>query len=306
MGVKRHLLQARRQHRLAQEMAGGSIAIHGEFMIFIKALSLLLLVAAGSAARAQTASDAAQCQSIANNPDLAIKHCTAAIESRKYTGEALAILHTSRGVEWSNKGEADRAISDFDASLKLKPSDAVVHHARAIEYSVKGDYARAIADFDTTIKINPKAEGVYFARGRTRFYMNEYALAANDIEAEFQVRPNIYTALWAYLARKRGGASDAEVLLERETRRLRAGWPSAVVVLYMGSTNAESVTIAASDPNPARQRELRCDADFFIAHWHLMKNENARAATLLRDVQNTCPRNSLEYEGAVAELRRLK
>ncbi len=277
-------------------------------------IAMCLMLAAGAAraqgasdaAHARSAADAAQCQTVTNNPDLAIKHCTAAIESRKFTGDALARLHTSRGVEWSNKGEADRAIADFDVSLKLTPNNAVVHHARAIEYSVKGDYARAIVDFDTAIKIDPKAEGVHFARGRTRFYMGEHARAAGDIETEFAARPNVYTALWAYLARKRGGTNDAEVLLERETRRVRAGWPSPVVVLYMGSTNTESVTIAASDPNPERQRELRCDADFFIAHWHLMKNENERAATILRGVQKTCPRNSLEYEGAVAELRRLK
>jgi len=270
-----------------------------------KTLLVCLMLAAGGA-HAQPAADAKLCASTANNPDLAIKHCTAAIDSRTFAGAALAALHFSRGVEWASKGEPDRAIADFEASLKLKPNDAVAHHARAIEFSVKGDYTRAIADFDAAIKIDPKAVGVNFARGRTRFYMNEHALAANDIEAEFKVRPNIYTALWMYLVRKRAGAGDAEVLLERETRRLRAGWPSAVVVLYMGSTNIESVTIAASDPDPARQRELRCDADFFIAHWHLMKNENARAAGLLREVQSTCPRNSLEYEGAVAELRRLK
>ena len=274
-------------------------------MILKKALSLYLLLAAG-AAYAQTAPDAERCQSINNNPDLAIKHCTAAIDSRKFSGVSLAQLHLSRGVEWASKGEPDRAIADFDTSLKLKPNDAVVHHARAVEYAVKGDFPRAITDLDTAIKLDPKAEGVFFARGRTRFYMGDYARAASDIEAENKARPNLYIALWAYLARKRAGANDAEVLLERETRRLRNGWPTPVIALYMGSTNLESVTIAAGDPDPARQRELRCEADFFIAHWHLSKNERERAAALLREVRNACPKNVLEYEGAVAELRRLK
>lgn len=272
----------------------------------LKKSLFVCLILAATGAHAQVTSDEALCTSITGNPDLAIKHCTAAIDSRKFTSVALALLHSSRGVEWANKGEPERAIADFDASLKLKPNDAAVHHARAVEFSVKGDYARAITDLDTTIKLNPKAESAFFARGRTRFYMGDYKRAASDIEAELKMRSNIYVAVWAYLARKRAGSDDAEILLERETRRNRSGWPAPLVALYMGSTNVESVRIAASDPNPALQREMRCEADFYIAHWHLIKNERERALSLLREVQSTCPKNILEYEGAVAELRRLK
>ena len=269
-------------------------------------ISCLCLMLVTGVALAQNAFDATQCQPVADNFDLAIKRCSAAIDSRKYSGAALAQLHLTRGVEWAKKGEPDRAIADYDASLKLNPNDPVAHHARAVEHSVKGDYARAIADFDMAIKADPKAEGTHFARGRTRFYMGDHAGAADDIRAEYTMRPNIYTALWAFLARKRAGESDAEVLLERETRRQRSGWPAPVVALFMGTSNTDSVVIAASNPDAARARELRCDADFYIAHWHLMNNQRERAMTLLRDVQNTCTRSSLEYEGAVAELRRLK
>lgn len=274
-------------------------------MIFRTTVFLLLLCAVGIT-QAQTPSDADLCKSIADNPDRAIKHCTAAIDSRKFSGAALAQLYTSRGAEWANKGETDRAIADFDASIKLKPDEAVVYHARAVELAVKGDYRRALEDFDTTLKLNPKAANAYFGRGRTRLYMGDYARAAADIETELKAHPNLYTAIWAYIARKRAGSNDAEVLLERETRRLREGWPTSVIVLYLGSTNVDSVSIAATTSDPVRQRELRCEADFYIAHWHLFNKEDQRAVTLLRQVQDACPRNILEYEGAVAELRRLK
>jgi lipoprotein NlpI len=296
----------------------------------------LMLAAAGAHAQA---SDAERCRAGGNNPDVVIKHCTAAIGSGKFAGEELARLyesrseewankgdydraisdasaalkhapkmaqaHYQRGLAWANKGDYDRAIADFDAALQLRPGNASVHASRAVEYSVKGDYARAIADFDAALKIDPKATDAQFARGRTLFYMSEYARAAQDIEAAFKAQPNAYVALWLYLARKRGGVTGAEALLERDMSGFRGGWPFAVAVLYDGRTDPQSVAVAAGDSDPVRRRELGCEANFYIAHWHLGKGERADAHTRLQNVQRECPKNILEYEGAVAELRRL-
>ncbi len=304
-------------------------------------LIALMLAVAGSLAQAQPTTDADLCRDTKNNPDLAIKHCTAAIETRKANNEMLAVWYVLRGVQWSdkgdydkaiadhttalkmdakvrnanyyrgtawsNKGEFDRAIADFDAAIHIRTDDPVLFHARAIELAVKGEYPRAMADFDKALQIDPKAQGVHFARGRTLFYQSEFARAAIDLETAFNARPNVYTALWLYLARKRGGASDADDLLERETRRIRAGWPSAVIALYMGRTDVNSVVAGtATAETTARRREMRCEADFYIAQAHLNKGERAPAQTLLQGVQRDCPKNLLEYEGTVAELRRLK
>lgn len=299
---------------------------------------LSLLVLCGMAG-AQPATDADLCRTTAN-PDLAIKHCTTAIETGKANSETMAQWYVQRGVHWaakgdyeraiadhttalksdatvrnanyyrgaawSNKGEFDRAIADFDAAIKSRADDPVVYHARAIELTVKGDYARALADFDKTLQLDPKAEGVHFARGRTLFYQSEFTRATHDLESAFKAHPNIYTALWLFLARKHGGDHDADDLLERETRRLRAGWPAPVIALYMGRTDANSVSVGATTTDPARRREMRCEADFYIAHAHLIKGERPRAQALLQAVQRDCPKNLLEYEGAMAELRRLK
>lgn len=301
---------------------------------------VLVLVMICGVAHAQPATDVDLCRDTKNNPDIAIKHCTAAIEARKANNDMLAQWyvqrgalwsdkgdydraiadHTNalkldarvrnanyyRGTAWSNKGEFDRAIADFDTAIKMNASDPVVYHARAIEYTVKGDYARAIADYDKVVQLDAKAEGLHFARGRTLFYMSDFARATTDLEAAFSAQPNIYTALWLYLARKRGGVNDADERLERDTRSLRGGWPSPVIALYMGRTDVNSVVIGATTSDPVRQRETRCEANFYIAQAHLIKGDRARAQPLLQEVQRNCAKNLLEYEGANAELRRLK
>jgi lipoprotein NlpI len=304
-------------------------------------LCLAFALAAGAAA-AQPELDAERCRVIANNPDLAIQHCTGAIESGKFSGQALAELHVSRGVEWAaksdydraiadydaairldpkyrdafhnrgtawaNKGDHDRAIADFDAALRLAPQDAATLHARGVEWMVKGDYSRAISDFDAALGFDPKVGDIHFSRGRARFYAADYPRAIEDFERAYKTQPSDYSALWLYLARKRGGVAGAEDLLEKDTRATRdGGWPAHVIALYVGQTDAETVLKAASpDPDPRRQAERRCEANFYVAQWFLLRNASERALALLQEAQRECPKNFLEYEGAVAELRRLQ
>lgn len=290
-------------------------------------------------AHAQPADDAALCRNVAN-ADAAIRHCTAAIQASKAGNETLAEWHVQRGIHWagkrdyeravadysaalkldpkaptahyyrgsawSNQGDFERAIADFDIAAKLKPDDPVVYHARGIELAVKGDYPRALADFSMALQLNSKADGVHFARGRTYFHASDFARAAADLDAALAARPNIYVALWLFLARKRGGDEGAEDLLERETRRLRGGWPTPLIALFMGRTDIASINIAANASEPALRRDTLCEADFYVAQAHLIKGEHKPAQALLQRVLGNCRKNLLEYEGALAEARRLR
>jgi len=308
--------------------------------IFSTLVTACLLLAA-AAAQAQPASDAERCASIANNPDLAIQHCTKAIESGKFTGDSLAQLHYNRGIEWAaksnydraiadydvsiklnprvsdvyfnrgnawgSKGDHDRAIADYDAALKLNPKDASSHTGRAFELTAKGEYARAVADYDAAVQFNPKSSGTLLARGRVHFYNGDFPRAVADLEQSLKLDYNDYTALWLHLARKRGGVPNAEELFDNETRSARGGsWPAPIIILFLGRTDIDSVFAAATDQNARRQQDQRCEASFYVAHWHLFRNDRERALPLLKEAQSSCPREFLENEGATAELRRLQ
>ncbi|HXF66166.1 MAG TPA: tetratricopeptide repeat protein [Burkholderiales bacterium] len=302
-------------------------------------LAAAALAAAASGALAQ--SDAERCAAATGNPDVAIEHCTRAIESGQHSGEALAKLHYNRGVEWAakgdhdraiadydaairlspkfadayynrghawaGKGDSDRAISDYEAAIRLNPKDPAAYIGRAVELALKGDYAKAAADYGEAIARDPKSATAYFGRGRVRFYAGDHARAVSDLEQALKLDPNAYTALWLYLARKRGGVADAEALLDADSRPHRAGgWPAAVVVFYLGRTDLDSVMAASADSDPKRQAEQRCEAHFYLAHWRLLRGERERAAPLLEEARSRCPKEFFEYEGAIAELRRLE
>jgi lipoprotein NlpI len=310
-----------------------------------KALPVLaaaaLLLAAGAARAQQSVDDVERCANLSSSPDLAIQHCTRAIESRRYSGEELSKLHYNRGIEWAakgeldraiadydtairinprnsdaffnrgsawgNKGDHDRAIADYDAAIRFNPKDPAPYNGRAYEHAAKGDYDRAIADYDTAIQLDPKLPVTLLARARVRYYNGDFLRAISDLEQSLKLDLNEYTALWLYLARKGAGAAEAEELLDSETRASRSsGWPGPVIVLYLGRTDVDSVFAASTDTDARRQREQRCEANFYVAHWHLLRGDSARALPLLREAQSGCPRDFLEHEGAAAELRRLQ
>jgi lipoprotein NlpI len=281
-----------------------------------------------------------QCGGITGNPALATEACTHAIEFGSLERPELAKAYYSRGTEWANQGnheraladfdlalqldpkfaaayynralswsakaEPDRAISDYDAALKLKPNDANVHIGRAVEYTVKGDYKRAIADYDEAIRIEPDAAPGHFGRGRARYYAGDFMSAASDFYRAHQISRGMYTALWLFLARKRADIPGEKTLAQEAGTSGGGVWPAPVVALYLGAATPDAIMRAAAHPDPARQRDLRCEASFYIGEWQILRGARDAAAQLLREAENTCSRRFVEHEGAVAELRRLQ
>ena len=85
-----------------------------------------------------------------------INGCTALIDSGQGTTTALAIAYNNRGNAHTAKGDYDRAIQDFDKSIKLDPAYAKAFNNRGAAYLRKGEYDLALKSFDEAIKLNPK------------------------------------------------------------------------------------------------------------------------------------------------------
>ena len=56
------------------------------------------------------------------SPDIQIDGCTSLINSGKQTTQTLVIAYNNRGNAYTAKGEYDRAIQDYDQSIKLNPN----------------------------------------------------------------------------------------------------------------------------------------------------------------------------------------
>ena len=77
-------------------------------------------------------------------------------------------------------------------------------------------------------------------------------------------------------------------------------WPYAVAELYLGKRSPAATLDAAV------KADDRCEAQFYIGQWHVLKSNAAEAAVSLKAAVDTCPKTFIEYHAAVAELKRLK
>src|SRR5215472_423604 len=122
-------------------------------------LALALIVIAGPAA----ADDFETCRHASG--DAAIAACTQAIDSKEYSGHALAVLFHNRGIEYGLKADLDRAIADYSEAIRLDPEYSNAFHNRALVYQKRGDLDRAFEDFNEAIRLDPKERAAYINRG---------------------------------------------------------------------------------------------------------------------------------------------
>jgi tetratricopeptide (TPR) repeat protein len=214
---------------------------------------------------------------------------------------AYATAIVNRGAAWRIKGDNDRAIADYNVAIRLNPSDPNAFISRGNAYNDKQDYDRAIADFSAAIRLDPNAAGAYRSRGYANFLQVRYGVAASDLARAIEREPDqAYAVIWLYLARARAGEQSAVADLETNAARLKAAeWPYPIAELYLGRRTAPDALAAPAKPGD------RCEAEFYVGEWHLLKGDTAAARAALKRAADTCPATFIESLGAQAELRRL-
>ncbi|HTG00201.1 MAG TPA: M48 family metalloprotease [Nitrospirota bacterium] len=198
-------------------------------------------------------------------------------------------------------------ISETIASGSLTPEkEAVAYNTRGILWMSEQGHVNAIADFDQAIKLNPLFSMAFFNRGIAYFQMRKFSLAASDLKKALQLNSDAYTAIWLYLAQANGGARDARSELAANIKNMKAEWPTPVVLLYLDKDSLDAAMTAISNSDSKAQNKQMCEANFYIAEWHLIKGEKERGLPLFSKVVSNCPKNYLEYAVARTELERLK
>ena len=128
-----------------------------------------------------------------SSPEPQIIGCTALIDSGEHT-TAVAIAYNNRGDAYTSKGEYDRAIQDFDQSIKLGPTNAKPFNNRGVAYLKKGEYDLAIKDLDEAIRLNPNYVKAFVNRAETYQKKTEYDRAARDYDEAIRLEPNLKAA----------------------------------------------------------------------------------------------------------------
>ncbi len=92
----------------------------------------------------------------ARDDDAIIATCGAPIDSEKTVVPDRIKALIARAGAYERKGQPERALADYDVTLKLDPTLADIFNARGELWRKKGDLPHALADFGAAIRLNPQ------------------------------------------------------------------------------------------------------------------------------------------------------
>jgi lipoprotein NlpI len=118
---------------------------------------------------------------------------------------------------------------------------------------------------------------------------------------------DVRVLLFRYLVEaKIGNALAAARELEVDAAKLKERpWPAPIIDFHLGKIDEKAMFAAASDPDPRKQSEKICAANFHAGEARLLRANVTVAIALLRAADKDCPSHLYESHGASTELKRL-
>ena len=207
--------------------------------------------------------------------------------------------YSNRGDVYRKLGNFDKAISEYHRAIGIDPNRAVDHTDLAESYMLTGQYDLAIPSASRALGFEKDRASAHYARGLSAFYIGQYANAADDLRRSADLRSHSYSVIYLYLARARlGQMSTSE--LETDAAKLKSkGWPFPVIEMLAGKRTTAAVLQAA------RGTSEICDAHYFAAQFHHLRDIPGEYAAGLGRAAEVCPNSDYEFMGVRAELSRL-
>jgi lipoprotein NlpI len=211
----------------------------------------------------------------------------------------------NRGMAYRGKGDFGRAVEGMTEAIRIRPNDAAALVDLGLTYLMMGKYDASISSFDKLIGIDPKSFWGFFARGRVNFYKRDFSAAAKDLAKSAELSPtDLYPLLWLHLAKKGLHLDDKTELAQRAAKIDSGKWPEPVVKYYLGEMTARQLFNAAVSHDEVTERGQFCEMKFYAAEDKALGWFPLWAKARFKAAAAACPTDFIEYEGAVAELRR--
>jgi tetratricopeptide (TPR) repeat protein len=109
---------------------------------------------------------------------------------------ARVMEYNDRGVDYSQKGDYDLALEEFDKALAIDQRSAEIYNNRGITYSKKGAYDRAMADFKKALEIKPESAEFNYNLGITYAKKGQLELGLSKVNKAIEINPSdafVYT-----------------------------------------------------------------------------------------------------------------
>jgi len=167
------------------------------YCIYVLLLALSLLVGVPAANAENTDPDVAACNNI-GDLDARIAGCTRLLARKNLPARSQAILYLQRAQGYVRHQQFDRAIQDYDASLKRDPNSAIALSERAVVYNQIGDPDHALQSADQAIRLDPNYVLAYAARGNALSQKGQFDQAIVALSKSIGLDPK---QQWLYINR---------------------------------------------------------------------------------------------------------
>ena len=112
-----------------------------------------------------------------------VEACSALIGSPGLSEADLALAYSARALAYSVQGQYDRAIPDYDASLKLDPNSAIALNNRAWAYFKSGQPERGATDVEKALALLPDSPHTLDTRAHILQSRGDSSKAMRDYES---------------------------------------------------------------------------------------------------------------------------
>jgi lipoprotein NlpI len=214
-------------------------------------------------------------------------------------------LNSRAGVRTVLK-DYDGALADMDAAIANGMRTALAYVYRAQLRRMQGDNERAIEEYDEALKLDPHHQEALRGRGLYLFYAGRFEAAEKDFATLSAIRVNGIDSIWQSLARSRRGL-DGHAVLEQGIAKLKdqGEWPAPIMLYLLGRLDREALVAAASADEKKRKAQV-CEARFYMAEQLIAAGRKSDARPLLETARDECPKDFIEHESALAELKNLQ
>jgi lipoprotein NlpI len=245
----------------------------------------------------------AACNIAEDKLDDAIKDYDDAIASSPENVELIVLRGNAKRIA----RRYDAAIADFTAAIGKDSHYSASYSQRALTHIEAGDLRAAISDYDDAIDIGPNDAGLREAAGVAQWEYGDYRAAERSFEkSAADPERAVFSQLWLYLTNLRRDRDDGDFARHAAKLDLKT-WPGTLLNLYIGGATVDDVFAAAKQgDDEEKQKDQLCEANFFVAEWHLGRKEDAAARPLLEEAASSCNRELLEAHAARSELGKLK
>ncbi|MCX8010066.1 MAG: tetratricopeptide repeat protein [Ignavibacteria bacterium] len=106
------------------------------------------------------------------------------------------IAYCNRAIVYGMKGKSDLALADLNKALELKPNYLEALQNRGIAYAQLGKFDKALNDFNEALKMDASNYSSYMNRAIAYFELGDYTKAIDDFTSALLIKPNDKTAFY--------------------------------------------------------------------------------------------------------------